>query len=163
MKMDIEKIFDDIVTLVREQLNTEIELINAEKDDTLKLETITDKAHFFSSLPQAAFNYTHFLVFSFSNNPTVESQQGDNNIKAINLTFEVVAQDKGQSYDRNLIKRLMRYSTALENIFLKNQGRVMQGYGKLEVTALVPSGLFAVDGKYIRSAGVSVTARITAR
>ncbi len=163
MKFDIESVLKNAVTLVSAQMNTEIGLINTAKGDSLSVPNIPADAYFFASIPKAAFNYKDFVVYGFLANPTIIGAQEDNNIKTIQLFFEVVSVDAGENFDQNVIYKLLRYSAALESIFLKNSSKLMEGCGKVSVETLVPSSLFSVDGKMIRSAGVSVTARITAR
>lgn len=163
MKIDTEYIFKRALERVQAELNSEILAVNTNKGDTLVLPDIAADAYFFASIPNAAFNYANFVVYGFLANPQVEAAQEDNNLKELNLYFEVVSVDAGENPAQNVIYKLMRYATALENLFLKSSDKIMQGYGKIQVTTLVPSGLFSLNGKMVRSAGVSVTARITAR
>lgn len=162
MKFEIEDVLRNCLLKVQEKLADQIAIVNGQRVDFAILDIPTD-AYFFASMPKAAFNYRQFVVYGFLNDPQVESGQADNNIKVINLYFEVVSVDAGENPAENVVYQLMRYSTALEEVFLKNSAKIMQGYGNLQVSTLSPSSLFNVDGKMIRSAGVSVTARITAR
>jgi hypothetical protein len=158
---DTERVLKNAVEIVKAKLGAEITAVDTEKND-FKLAPIDAKAFYFGQLPKA-FNYNPMLVYGFENNPTLESAQLDNHIKVISLYFEVVIVDGGSKDDENIIYKLLRYSRALENVFIKNYPKIMEGYGNIQVTSLVPTTLFSLDGKMVRSAGVSVTARITAR
>jgi len=161
--IDTEWVLKQIVDMVLANLPGEIDLMNSTRTD-FQLPQIPAEAFFFSALHRAAFNYEQFVVFGFSNAPTYASAQEDNAVKQIELFFEVVASDAGESFESNVVYKLLRYSKVLENVFLKNSDKAMQGYGRIQVSTLVPSTLYSgADGKPIRSAGVSVVAHITAR
>lgn len=161
-RFDTEQVLKAALSVVKLKLNPEITLINAEKGD-FTLDPVNDKAYYFASMPKGAFNYNPFVVYGFLANPTTESAQPDNSIKSIELYFEIVLVDSGAKDEENIIYKLLRYSRSLEEIFNKNHDKIMQGFGNIQVTSLSPTTIFNLDGKIVRSAGVSVTAKITAR
>jgi hypothetical protein len=163
IKIDAEDILKKALEVVKAKLPEEIAKLNTRKGDALVLTDLDATAFYFAAMPDAAFNFQEFCVYGFNTNPALEGIQKDNNIKPLNLYFEIVCQDAGDSADLSYIFKLMRYSSALEQVFLNNSEKIMQGYGNLQVVQLEPSGLFSLDGKTIRSAGVGISARITAR
>lgn len=158
---DTERVLKNAFEVMKARINEEITLINVEKNDFAIL-PINEKGMYFGQLPKA-FNYNPMLVYGFEGNPQLEAAQANNHIKSINLYFEVVLVDGGAKEDENIIYKLLRYSRALENVFAIYHSKIMEGYGSIQVNTLVPTTLFTVDGKTVRSAGVSVTAKITAR
>jgi len=159
---DTEQVLKNSIAVVKLVLNTDITTINNEKAD-FTIPSINAAAYYFGQIPKGAFNYNPFVVYGFLDNPSLEATQTDNHIKVIQMYFEVVLVDGGNKDDENIIYRLLRYARALENVFNKNHFKIMEGYGNIQVTNLAPTTLFSLDGKVVRSAGVSVTARITSR
>lgn len=158
--MDTETILKNAVDLVQTKLGAEITAVNTAKGDSL-LTAIPNDAYFFAQVPKV-FNYPTFMVYGFADTE-ISAAQADNNLRVIRIYFEVVSVDSGDVFDKNIIYKLLRYSQALERVFLKNPDKVTQGYGKLEVSQLVPATLFGQGNKTVRSSGVQVVARITAR
>lgn len=159
-RFDTETLIKKCLTLVQAELNTKIQEINTEKGD-FEIDTIEPGAYYFAQLPAEVYNYSAFVVYGFMNNPTLESSNEFNQIKSLEIFFEVVSVDAGENEGQNVIYKLLRYSRALEDIFNKNFSKIMEGYGKIQVSNLTPTTLFSMEGKTVRSAGVSVTARIT--
>lgn len=159
---DTETVLKNAIAMVKLKLNDELAVINTEKGDW-DIANLNAAAYYFGQIPKGAFNYNPFAVYGFLGDPTFDASQPDNHIKVIPLFFEVVLVDGGNKDDENIIYKLLRYSRALENVFNKNHSKIMEGYGNIQVTSLAPTTLFNLDGKIVRSAGVSVTARITAR
>lgn len=161
MAFDTEQVLKNCFLKVKEKLNAEIAAINTEKGD-FEIAPINDAAYYFAQIPKA-FNYNPFVVYGFDNPPAIDAAQADNHIKPITMYFEIVLVDGGSKEDQNIIYKLLRYSRALENVFNKNHSKIMEGFGNIQITGLVPTTLFSMEGKTVRSAGVSVTARITSR
>ena len=158
--IDLEVILKNALSVMQEKLPAEITAVNTRKGDSL-LTSIPNDAYFFGQMPKV-FNYSTFMVYGFADSEIAAFQQ-DNNLKVIRLYFEAVTVDNGDSFDNNIFYKLLRYSSAIESVFLKNSEKIMQGYGKLEVTALTPTTLFGQGNKVVRSSGAQIVARITAR
>jgi hypothetical protein len=160
-RYDTEVLLKTALSTVQSLMNSEITALNTEKAD-FEVASVNASAYYFGSLPKV-WNHNPMIVYGIDSQPTLEAVQDDNAVKPVILYFEVVLVDGGSKEDENIIYKLLRYSRVLEDIFQKNSGKIMQGYGTLKVTGLAPTSLFSADGKLVRSAGVTVTARITAR
>lgn len=161
MSYDTEQVIFDIEALFKSKLNTEIGLVNTEKSDSIVLVTIPTNTYVFSNFPSEIVNYEVCVVWGIEPNDSVNEENEINYIESTNLTYEVCLSDAGELDRGEILRRLLRYTKALKNVVMKNTD-VLQGYGKVKVRALEPSG-FAINKQMFLSAGIGITATITAR
>lgn len=162
---DTEQVITDLENAFKNNLNTEIGLINTEKGavsgDVLFIEDIPNTTYLFQAISKSVNNYKVFLLYALLPNERLISAQSDNYIEPINITFEVCLPDKGDKSRKAQITKLLRYSRALRSVIIKNLD-LLQGYGTVSVVDLTPSG-FAFDRQVFLSGGIHVNTTITAR
>lgn len=158
---DVERFIKDVKSLYKEKLNAEILLVDADKNDYV-LDPIDSDAWYVNNINEGIWNYNEFVVLALRQNPNGEVSQNDNMIKRITIDIEVVAVDAGEDDDNDLslFWRLLRYTRALEQVAYKNFDK-FQGVTKSQVQSLIPINI-NIDGKPFKSAGISLSASLTA-
>lgn len=156
---DIETLIDTVTTTFQSGFAAEVTAINSEKGDSL-LSDISSEAWFFQNLNEDVWNYEQFIIYGLSPTQDVNDSIPGNYIKTVNMFYEVVIQEDGSQGDDNQFKKLLRYSRVFETLAFKNFDSI-QGHAKIKVTSLAPTS-FSLDGKFLRSAGINLTASITA-
>ena len=120
MTLDTELICDKLRDFVKAKLNDEIDLINQEKNDGIILEQISSDAYFFESLNDEAHNFDPF-IFYFVDNTTTEVQ-GPSYAKSINIEFDLLIVDDGDSH---ISRKLLRYTRVMEKVLAQSFNKVM--------------------------------------
>lgn|SRR4030043_547671 len=158
---DLETFLKEFESVFKTNLNTKIIALNTEKGD-FTIEQINDNAWYFGNINSSVFSYPQFAVWGIDNTSRerVESQQFDNFIKTIQVYIEIVIADTGELDTPNMMWRMLRYTRCLESIAFQNFDK-FQGKAKMTIENLLPTS-FEIDGKIFRSAGISLTARMTA-
>lgn len=159
-RYDTEAFLKQLENVYQTNLNNEITLIDTEKSDFV-LDKIDANAWYFQNLNNEVFSYDRFIVWGLENSPEVTSQQSDNFIKNIKVFIELAMQDGGEVADENIVWQLLRYTRALESVAFKNFDKFQSRGAKIQVESLVPTS-FSLDGKLFRSAGVNISASLTA-
>jgi len=158
-KYDTESFLKQLITLLKANLNTQISAINTEKAD-FSIDTIDDDAWYFQNLNDNVFNNTVFVAYGIEANAKVSEPQQDNYVKEISVFIEVSMSDDGDTTNENVMWRLLRYTRALEEVVFKNYQKI-DSRAKLRVKNLEPTS-FSLEGRLFRSAGINVTAALTA-
>ena len=151
-KFDLENMVDEVVALVKAQLNTKIAEINAEKADSVTLATIEATAYSVLSLNNGIMNFDPFVVVYVED---IESQGiGPGTADFITLPVIVVAADMGT--DTEIYKRMLRYMRALKEIFEENFQRIEPG-NNLIIESVAPQYITGLNtNKRHRGAGVAL-------
>jgi len=159
---DVEQFLRDIETLYKAKLNDEIAVINAEKTD-FTLSDISDNAWYFQELAKQAFSYKNFVVYGILDDPRTLDTMSDNYIREVKVFLEVVIPVDGGKKTEAEIYKLLRYSRALESVALKNYDRLSRRVTRLKFETLKPNMIDIDDRLRIRSAGIVISAALTAR
>ena len=157
-RYDVEQAVRDVATMFKNNLNTKIAAINTEKGD-FSISTIDSNAWFFHHIP-VVWNYPVFMIYGFEN-LSLNGFQEDNAVEAIELFFEVAIPDTNEAASEAQVYKLLRYARALKEIAQENYD-CLRGYGKIKVASLTPA-LIEINGKRLRSSGVTITASISSR
>ena len=159
-RYDAERFLDDILAIVKANLNTEITAIQAEKDILLgssnfTLKTVSDNAYF-DSLDEGVANYDPFIYFGIEDDPIVPMEgAGAENIRAF---FYVVLHNSFK--DKNVYKRMLRYARALKQITEKNFDKISQ-IGNIRVEAMTPTNFQDLESNtFYKMAGISLSLSI---
>lgn len=151
---DTENLLKATAAKMKEQLNAELAIIDAEKAD-YTLDAINTNAWYFQNLDSEVFSYANFVVWGLYDNPATTDITNNTNMKKVEMFFEVCIPDDGGPISENVFYRLLRYTRALESVVQKNYDKIRSGT-KLQVTGLSPTS-FDLGGKTFRSAGVLVS------
>ena len=160
MRYDAEMAIFDVLDLYKDKLNAAITAINSEKNDGLVLDAIPNDTYVFDNFPSQVVNYEVALVWGLSSGESVKSSQENNFIEPINITLEICVADDGGEDRLNQLKKLLRYSRALQAVIMENYD-VLRGYGRPVIRSLEPNG-FSLSNKLFLCAGIQITASITA-
>ena len=164
-RYDVELLLNDIFKMFQAKLNDKIDEVNAEKaangeaQDDFAIININDKAWYLNHIP-ASWNYKAFVVYGLAGIEANENQN-DAFVEKVDLFFEVCIPDKGEKINESQIYKLLRYARCLKDVAIENFDTI-RGYGKLQVASLTPTAI-EIDGKRLKSSGVTVTASISSR
>lgn len=120
MILDTESICDKLKQHVQASLNAEVDKINQEKNDDITLDHVSSDAYFFESLNDEAHNFDPF-IFYFVDSTTSEVR-GPSFAKAINLEFDLMLVDNGDSH---ISRKLLRYTRVMESVLSQSFNKVM--------------------------------------
>ena len=120
MTLDTEIICDKLRDYVKSKLNDEIDLINQEKNDDIILESISSDAYFFESLDDEVHNFDPF-IFYYVDSTTTEIK-GPSYAKAINIEFDLLIVDDGDSH---ISRKLLRYTRVMEKVLAQAFYKIM--------------------------------------
>jgi len=165
MLYDEEFMISDIETLFKDKLNSEIDLVNAEKGsvsgDALFIPNIPTDKYNFETMNKSLLNYRGFFVmYGIADTPIKEQQQG-NYIEDLTISFEVSTIDNGSKNLTNKFYQLLRYRRALKAVIMKNP-EVFRGYATPLVGSLRPTAFPYDKQKAILSIGITIKASVTA-
>jgi hypothetical protein len=150
-KYDLESFLRDIETYLKANLNDQINLINAEKND-FAIDTVEDDAYIYQTLNDRVVNYPTTIFYYIDN----IASEGIDSATSEEVSIEVVAiltdvQDGLMQY------KLLRYLRALKDLF--NSGFNKVHYTKkVRIESLVPIE-FALQNSssYVHAIGVRLT------
>lgn len=113
---DIEDILDNTKTILQNDLNTQIGIINTDKSDSITLDTIDSSAYAYQVMDNEIFNYNPFIFFGVTgiNNNT----QGPYVLEEIIVSVMLIAADEGTGED--MTRKMIRYQTALKETIKTN-------------------------------------------
>lgn len=120
MILDTEIICDRLKAHVQNRLNAELDKINQEKNDGITLDHVSNDAYFFESLNDEAHNFDPF-IFYFVDSVTSEVR-GQSFAKAVNLEFDLMVVDNGDSH---ISRKLLRYTRVMETVLAESFTKVM--------------------------------------
>ena len=161
MIYDEELIIKDLIAMIQANFNTKVAAINAEKNDSLVLETIPTDRYIFETLDSRLMNYKgFFIMYGLVDNPIKEKSNG-NVIEDVTITVQVGTFDKGEKERSNTLYKLLRYRRVLREIIIENP-EVFRGYAKSLVASLKPNAFPFDNNSVMLTIGVDVTASITA-
>lgn len=153
MLNDEEDLLVSIKDYVKSNLNTQIALINTEKDDAYDIETITadDSRYVIAGELLDLPNHT-FVNFAFDGD--IVTQNNHNDIKSeINILVEVAFDDpkKAGTYYKSL-----RYMRAIYQTILNYEASVLE-IGGLNITKAIPM-VITTRGRNLVVSGVGISA-----
>lgn len=154
-RYDLERLLDDVLSVLQANLNTQIAAINTEKADSLTLKTVPNEAYFLQQLNGKMASYDPIVLYGVDDISSVAS--GPNVNHTFSLSAIIVVVDSGQ--DVEIGKRMFRYGRALEDTFKRNWSG--GGRPNIEVKSLVPVPLTAFNtGESYRAVGVALKANV---
>ncbi|NJM55065.1 MAG: hypothetical protein HC841_03335 [Verrucomicrobiae bacterium] len=158
---DAEQVLRDLEQSFKDNLNTEIAAVNAEKADALTIVDIPDDKYVFMTLDERMLNFKGFW-FQYGLMESPPSQASPDNFREdVTVTLQVACFDQGDRDRSATLYRLLRYQRAIKQVILKNPD-LFQGYSKPLVQSLEPAA-YPFDNKLvILSIGVNITVSITA-
>lgn len=137
-RYDLETLlFDDILPMLKANLNTEIALINTEKNDNFVIEAITDNAFAAQSLDDNIDNFKNFVFLM------LDDIQAEGRGPATSTAFRVhvMIVSSGSSNQKESSRRMFRYLRALKQCFEKNWDTTSKLRIKLHVEQIPPQDL----------------------
>ena len=157
MKYDVEKILDDIESLLKEKLNAQLQSIAAEKDalgKTVDTPEILETSYFQQTWSDNILNVTPAIFYGVD---TIQATgNGPTTLEVFKIFVEVVYIDSGM--DTNGKRRLLRYSRAIKEVFEKNFD-ALPWANKINIETIRPLA-FTLDtntSEEVRVGGVSIT------
>lgn len=148
-KYDVERLYSDIESLLKSELNNKLLEIDTEKADIV-LDPVDDNAYFFQTMTENAENYDPFLFYG--EDQVIATGTGPATVETFSIDIGIILQIKN---DPTTGTRLLRYRRALREIFEKNWVKINRNV-KLKVTSLAPWPLPDLDTDTL-SVGIGVT------
>jgi len=158
---DAERVVKDTLEIYQTKLNTIIDCINTEKNDSVILENIENDKYVFGVITENMLNFDSPFIMYGMEPTTPKEAQANNFVKEVRVSFRVFMPDCGNAERDNEFYKLLRYQRALETVIVKNCD-VYRGYGKPKVTSLTPDA-FEYNSKVFLHIGVEISVSITAR
>lgn len=151
MRYDAESFLRDIETYMKANLNTQINLINAEKADFL-IDEVDADAYIFQTLDDSVVNYSPCVFYYVEN--IVSEGIGPHTSEDLAIEVVIILSD---TKDGLLPYKLLRYLRALKDLFNLGFNKVHFNK-KLKVESLVPIS-FALQNttSYVHAIGVRLT------
>lgn len=151
-RFDMEDFCASIEDLLKSKLNTQIEAIESEKNDDIKLKTIPDEAYFFQTLDERTANYNPFILYGIEDIATTPN--GPFAVDELSVSVVVILEDNGIKHP---IQRLLRYQRAMKQVFEKYWDQIEAT--KIEIKSLRPIELQALNSSNpFRAIGLNITA-----
>lgn len=157
MILDIEGVLDNFEKILKADINTEIEAINAEKSDTITLSTVSEGAYAYQSLDHEVLNYDPVVLFG-----VIDIENNNNGpVNAQNLTISIVVIAVDDTDGENMTRKMLRYQRAVKQTLEKNwQNGAIRN--KIEIDSQLPARIKGLnDSQTHRVVGVEVKTYLT--
>jgi hypothetical protein len=152
-KIDLEKIVDSLVAILKAHLNTQIAAISSEKNDGLNMESVFNSAYALLDLNTQPMTWDPFVVILVDDIRT--QGQGPMSAHIVSLLVLLVKEDQGT--DSDIHRKMLRYLRAVEETVEGNFSDLSVNT-KYEVQSLAPQRLKLLNSsKPYRGTGVAVT------
>ena len=158
-RYDTEQFLKDVETKFKSKISGKITALNTEKGD-FNLDDITESQFFIEHIPQI-WNYPVIIVWTI-NETRQQTRQNDNLLKSIEVDYNVLLSDSGNSKDQSWFWKLLRYSRALADIAHENFDSY-QGVTKTQIEDLLPTSWTVSPQKVLRAGGIRIIASFTDR
>ena len=132
-KFDVECFVDNLEIFLKDKLNPQIALIDAEKNSGWTTSPVNEKAYVFQSLDNLPVNFDPILFYGIAQIPSTGI--GPATAKTLIIEISVIVAD---SNSKTIGKKLLRYQRALEEIFEENFYKINNVRPKIEVSSLQP-------------------------
>lgn len=130
LKYDVETFWEDIETIIKNNIGAKITSINLEKNDTITLATPAILA-FFHDMDDEAANYDPLVLTGLVSNQSIGI--GPETCETAVINAAIIINDNGQ--DLFITKRMLRYQRCLKEIIEANFYS-QRSYGKLKIESL---------------------------
>lgn len=151
MRYDIEDFLTDVGTLLRDDFNSKVLEINAEKADTVSLKTVEPKAIYFQGLDEKIINYSPALFYAVSGG-AVNETHGSGCLIEYDVDVYVLFTDPRH---QNFEKMLLRYHSVLLTLF--NEKWLNYSRRKAEIKSVDPAGFAQLnETQVIRASGITL-------
>lgn len=132
-KYDWESLAADIETILKNNLNTKITALDAEKADTITLDQVNSSAYFFQTMNDSIANFNPFIFYGIDNieSEGIPSASSDE----IEIAVWLVLDDDAN--DLLIANRMLRYTRALKEVFEDNWNET-RNRSKIVVKAFAP-------------------------
>jgi len=156
-KFDIESLLAEIETFMKDNLNTKLLAIDAEKNDGIVLKPVDSTAYFFQTLNEKVVNLNPFIFYGVDDIDTVSD--GPGTLEDITIGVILVLADDAE--DDTVARRMLRYNRALKELFADNFDKTTNKV-KLSVKAYPPTQFTSEvnSSKPSRAAAITLTGRI---
>jgi hypothetical protein len=158
MTYDVESLLRDVKTVLSTNLNTKINALNAEKNDSITLKTIPAGAYFLQELSQVPINYNPYVLYGEQDNqPASEGTYGAT-MENVTVSIGLILEDEGEDAGETPVYKMLRYRRALKEVIEENF-QILSGGNKLVVQcgSLIA---FEQSGARYRGIGINVTTSI---
>lgn len=162
-KVDIEVILDEIKSALQAKFNSKLDEIQAEKSAgdlaagrIVAVQHVDANAYVMQSMNDSVINYDPFILCRLDDPGAVGI--GPATAKNYKITVALCCSDTGQ--DKEIFRRLYRYSRALEETFEAYFAGITSGF-KLSIESLAPIQFaLANSSNDYKAVGVSITVGI---
>lgn len=157
MTYDIETLLIEIDTMLKANLNTEIEAVSNDKADGLSLPLIGENAYAIQSLDDKVQNYDNYVFTQVTDIKTIGT--GPNTSEDYTIGVWIVAGGTANQLQQS--QRMFRYLRALKRTFEKYWDKTSSLKIKLKIESIPPQDVINLNtSKYFRVVGVQITGAI---
>lgn len=157
MTYDVEELLSEIETMLKANLNNEINAVSSEKGDGLSLDEIGENAYAIQSLDDKVQNYDNYVFMQVTDIRTLGI--GPNSSEDYVIGVWIVAGGKANQLQQS--NRMFRYLRALKRTFEKYWDKTSSLKIKLKVEAIPPQDVININtSKYFKVVGVQITGAI---
>jgi hypothetical protein len=151
-KYDSEMLLNDLFTIVKQNLNSKISEIQAEKtallgDQNFVVPLINDKA-WFDTLDDKTANFDPYVYYGLNDNTVIELASAESSELAI--FFTVVLHYNGN--DATMYRKMLRYIRALQEIVREHFDSIPE-VARFQVRTIVPNDLRDLDTSEMHKIG----------
>jgi hypothetical protein len=151
-KYDLERLLGDLLSIVKTNLNTKLNEIQAEKTTLLgaanfAVPPIAEGA-WFDTLDDKTVNFDPYVYFGVNDNTVIELASAETSEFAI--FFTVVLHNNNE--DANVYKKMLRYIRALQEVVSENFDRIPE-VARFQVRTVTPNDLKDLDGDTFHKIG----------
>lgn len=152
MKIDLEFVLNKFIVSVKEKINPAILAMNTEKNDSIVLKTIDDKAYAFQTMSEKVMNYNPFIYYGLLECPTKAEFMAIAKSPKIELTIVIADPEDG-----NTAIRLLRYQRVFEEMFLDQMFPIKGINTRVKIENLEPVSFKSVNSDtHFKAIGVII-------
>lgn len=157
MIYDIENFLDELETFLKDNLNTKIQSVNTEKNDSLTLSTIDSSAYFFQTMNDTVSNFDPFVYYGLQEIESIG--MGPATMKKFIVVVAIILEDSAE--DIKIGKRLLRYSKALSELVEAHYADITSHSLKVKIQNLTPISFKLIDtSENFRAVGIELDVNI---
>ena len=130
MSYDLESILTDVLAVMTDNLNTKITAINTEKNDSITIGQVSSSSYFLD-LDSKSSNHDPVVLYGIAD---VQNEAiGPATSKIVTIGVSIIKNDNG--INPNIVKQMLRYGRALEEIF-QDKFKNKRAWGDFKVDVL---------------------------
>ena len=152
MKFDVESFYNLMVKTLKDNIDTKIDEINAEKADSITLQKPRDPQDYYANFNNQMLAQTFFIYYTMISAKPLENVGGHGSVEVVMHIYAAFVDVDGD----NALQKGMRYTRALSEIFKENYD-LSPHISDIEVFEHLPqSAQFEKRSKWYKIGGIEI-------